>query len=98
MSECGCDEKKVDVISESDYSEDEEDQKHNLDPALRARYPHLSVAKIAALKGAWLGRSALHKKQRSAVQELATLKAQLATKTKPTIAIAEASSIFDGIF
>ncbi len=96
MSEsCKCENKVEEILSESDYSEDDESK--SIDPAIRAKYPHLSVAKILSMQKAWIGRAALHKKRRSAVQELALLKKQLAEQKTIPANVDTSRNPFDGI-
>ena len=106
------------ALSESEYSGDDEEKKieerDEIAEQIRARLPHLSRKKCAAMQRCWSGRRLANERKRKEAEELKRLRAEVQKRNKesvigdktkthggpeaPLCVEAKPKSIFDGFF
>lgn len=90
------DEKKDEVLSESEYSGDAaEDKGEEIDEvveAIRGKYPHLSRKKVSSMTKAWRGKKAAAIRRKAEQEELRQLRLIVSKRNREKFAAAEKSA------
>ena len=77
------------ALSESEYSGDDEEKKMEKQDAIaeqiRARMPHLSRKKCAAMQRCWSGRRLANERRRKEMQELRRLRAEVEKRNQESV-------------